>query len=516
MWLGGLYCTPFNDRKERTIANDRLANEVNRDTVPRVKYLIPILVLVSVAWSKPKDPVYWSYPGPHGDDIRAALATERTDDHQHHLILPDELDAYLAGIPMPENFGCLADTAICTSEAQGLLVVLGFGARVDASAKRTGKDYEVTLVMTLADGAKPKTFLGRGQTIEVAVRSAFVALNGQGSLLLALTPKDASFRIDDRPHGQGNGEYLVGAGTHKITVEAPKYRPFERSIVVKAAERIKLTIKLAPDFGKLSLQTKPKGAKVYLDGTLWANPKTFKDVDPGEHIIRVEAPGYHSFTQSFKIKPAVEHALNLTLRSEEPHWRRAMRTIHSHTHENPWYVGLNVQAISARNGPIELETDGPQDLDSLIDSAGLFGFGINLGWRSRYLEVLGLGISYQAGGSDAKVKLEQSAKSRLDSLNRVMIRTGWVGLRLPIWRVDAYGLAGVGLAMESFTVKTASETYKADTMHLFVGTEIGVRYSVNAHWFAGSGVKLDYWPGNRASAAWILNGGFAFDTKGLF
>ena len=121
-----------------------------------MKYLLPIFVMVSLAHSTPKAPVYWNYPGPNGDKIRAALAVERTDEHAHHLILPDELDAYLSDIPLPERFDCLDDSKVCESEAQGVLRLLGFGARVDADSRRTDQGYEVTLEMTLADGVDKK------------------------------------------------------------------------------------------------------------------------------------------------------------------------------------------------------------------------------------------------------------------------------------------------------------------------------------------------------------------------
>jgi hypothetical protein len=45
---------------------------------------------------------------------------------------------------------------------------------------------------------------------------------------------------------------------------------------------------------------------------------------------------------------------------------------------------------------------------------------------------------------------------------------------------------------------------------------MGLRYSVTEAWYAGSGIQMDYWPGNRASVAWTVNGGFAFDLEGLF
>ena len=132
------------------------------------------MLFAQLAGANPQAPIYWSYPGPFGQEIRAALALERTDDYAHHLLLPDELEAYLSDLPLPETFGCLDDSATCEQEAQGILKLLGFQARIDAVAERDGEEYRVKLTILSAESGQRRGFSGRGPNVAEAARVAFV------------------------------------------------------------------------------------------------------------------------------------------------------------------------------------------------------------------------------------------------------------------------------------------------------------------------------------------------------
>ena len=121
------------------------------------------------------------------------------------------------------------DSDACARPQQAILQALGFSARVEARAERTDAGFDVILVMT-SWGNKAETFRGQGVTLKT--RRGFQRAPGQGTLLLELTPADASFRVDGQPYGQGSGRYIVGAGQHVILVEAPKYRLLEETIEV--------------------------------------------------------------------------------------------------------------------------------------------------------------------------------------------------------------------------------------------------------------------------------------------
>ena len=204
-----------------------------------MRILCLILFFSSFAHSREQAPVYWQYSGPLGPDIRQALALVRTDADAHHLVLPDERDAYLAGVSVPTSFGCLDDSATCQSTHHGVLRALGFGAKVTASGTKADGQYSVTFKMILVDGAQAQTFKGTSDSLEAATQQAFGALHGQGTLALRVVPEDASFRLNNAPYGQGGGDYIMPAGRHTLLVEAPGFRSVEQPIQIQKAQKLR-------------------------------------------------------------------------------------------------------------------------------------------------------------------------------------------------------------------------------------------------------------------------------------
>ena len=106
----------------------------------------------SFAGAQERQPVYASWSTkrrPTSSDI-----LERSDEDSHHLLVPDEVTAYLSGRKIPDSLGCVDDSAPCESVDEGILRALGFGARIIAKTARKSDQYQVTLEMRLIGRAK--------------------------------------------------------------------------------------------------------------------------------------------------------------------------------------------------------------------------------------------------------------------------------------------------------------------------------------------------------------------------
>ena len=57
----------------------------------------------SFAGAQERQPVYWRFPGPQSADLRQAIILERGDEDSHHLLVPDEVTAYLSGRKIPDS-----------------------------------------------------------------------------------------------------------------------------------------------------------------------------------------------------------------------------------------------------------------------------------------------------------------------------------------------------------------------------------------------------------------------------
>jgi hypothetical protein len=66
--------------------------------------------------------------------------------------------------------------------------------------------------------------------------------------------------------------------------------------------------------GALEVESRPAGAKVYLDGTLIGNtPLSLPAVPPGEHAVRLEYDGYRLWASSIRIVPSERNRVRASL-----------------------------------------------------------------------------------------------------------------------------------------------------------------------------------------------------------
>ncbi len=73
--------------------------------------------------------------------------------------------------------------------------------------------------------------------------------------------------------------------------------------------------------GNINIQSEPKGAEVYLDGTLMGNtPLALKDIDAGEHVIKVTKAGYVDAETTITLNPKENRNVKIIL-EETPETR---------------------------------------------------------------------------------------------------------------------------------------------------------------------------------------------------
>ncbi|MEE2788630.1 MAG: PEGA domain-containing protein [Myxococcota bacterium] len=481
-----------------------------------VKYLILILSLTAVAEASDRQPVYWRFPGPLGAELRATLMVQRDPGDDHHLLVNDEVTAYLANQVLPSTLGCLDDTARCQSMEEAVLKALGFGARIVATAQGSAGQYTVKLNMQLIGGAKDESFIGRGATMDVAARMAFSALRGQGTLALTLEPKDAHFLLDGQPFGQGTGEYIVGAGQRVLTVQSPGHDSVQETIRMNVGDRVAMTIRLPVSDGRIRLTTEPVKTRVFIDGEPWLTPAAERSIKAGTYRLKVEADGYFPLEREIKIKAGVGHELTLKLKDKEPLWKKALRRTDDRT-AFPWTIRSTLQIGSLRDGVAEYPSRTTRDLASTNEAIPVVGIGVDLGWRGPIWDTTLIGFGYQSGGEGKAATMTGGLSASLSTSSRLLLKLGWPGVRYTMWRIDLFARTGFAYVIETLEGTTANgEQFVASGNRFVMGTELGSRYAITQSWFAGLSGLFDYWPGQRSAATMLISGGFAFDPERWF
>lgn len=470
-----------------------------------------MLTLIATLLLTGNAPLDWQFPGMSGPALQAAVQRAAGPMPRGHIFDEAAREAHLAEVRWPDALGCLADEASCPDSRRAVFRALQLGGQVVATAEATDGGHRVVLTLHGLEPPEPQVYTGEGPTLEDAARDAFAALQGRVTIVLTLDPPDASIRLDGEPFGQGSGTYTVPPGDRELTFEAPGRRTVKQPIRASAGDTLTIETALPPAVGRLSLTVTPPTARVFLDGARWPDVGTARELSPGPHALRVEAEGYQTFTEEVIVKSGTVHELSLELRPDDPTWREALARPHPDTTARPWTLRVDLRFASARDGDVGLNLPNGGRLVEQRNAMGTVGLGFSAGWRGPHLMVEGIGLSYEAGSEQTAAWFENGTGGDIDALSRLTLRPLWVGARYPMWRLEPYALGGVAFAWETFDVDRPSGAQQVSDTRFLLGVELGVRYALDDAMSAGIGAVFDFWPGERAQAAFLLQFAYALD-----
>jgi hypothetical protein len=461
----------------------------------------------------PPSAAVWRFPDRYGPELRDAIVALRGTGLPGHLVTDDELGAFLsAARPDTATLDCFVDQGVCADDRRAALSALAFTSRLDATAERTAAGaYRVSFTQISAGDAPPQTFSGEGADLNAAVRVALTGLQGQGSVEVAVQPADAKLLLDGQPWGSGSGTLLATPGKHTLRAEAPGRRPVETPIEVVRGRTVSVTVDLPIAYGRLLLTIKTANATVTLDGQPY-DPAEAKELPPGEHIVEVSAPGHVTYRHPIEVKPSTQLDIKIGLVPEGTDWNKAFSAPHQSTLRHTYLArgGLRMMGLGSGNTGFSRGTGAERVALDKTESLSMVGVELGVTWRDRYLICDALTISYVGGGSaDATF---EDGKGTVEGSSRVELRPGWFGVRYPVWRLEPYATGGPLLAFDSFEAVAptgSKETFDSTSFQL--GLQVGVRLQLTPEWFVHTAFDTTFWFNERASGAFMIGGGHAFD-----
>jgi PEGA domain len=155
-------------------------------------------------------------------------------------------------------------------------------------------------------------------------------------VLVRSTPAGATVTVDGTEYGRTPTTIRdLAIGAHQVTVSRAGYTSSERRIVLTrtrpaqsmqfALERPSRAAAAPPSSsaapsrpagvsGELTIDSRPTGARVYLDGKLMGNtPLSLPTVDVGEHAVRLEREGYKGWSSQVRILAAEHNRVTASL-----------------------------------------------------------------------------------------------------------------------------------------------------------------------------------------------------------
>ena len=172
--------------------------------------------------------------------------------------------------------------------------------------------------------AQPDTRAGRTQTDAI------------GRLIVRSTPAGARVLVDDRDAGRTPATVRdLAVGAHRVRLQRDGFNTEERRVVVsRARPAVNMAVTLArakaaapappvrtqtappaaTGIGSLSVESRPAGARVFLDGKpIGSTPLSTNDVPAGDHAIRLEHDGYKTWVASVRVGASEQSRVTASL-----------------------------------------------------------------------------------------------------------------------------------------------------------------------------------------------------------
>ena len=114
---------------------------------------------------------------------------------------------------------------------------------------------------------------------------------------------EATASVDGVEIGRVPGEIEVAAGTHTITLSAPRHLDFATRIEIEGGgARQRLEAKLQPDWGTVRITAEPPNARVSIDGEERGTVPAVLEVESGVRRVELSAPGHKTWVSSIVVK----------------------------------------------------------------------------------------------------------------------------------------------------------------------------------------------------------------------
>jgi len=144
------------------------------------------------------------------------------------------------------------------------------------------------------------------------------AVNKMGFVVINSQPTGADVYINDSATGmQTPFQNPYPEGYYRFKLKKPFYDDYPGNFEIHGSKTSQVTVKLTPDFGTLTVNTKPEiNATVNIDGEdKGLTPDTITMLSPGNHILHVTKDMYFPWQDSFTISKGKNTSLIIPMKA---------------------------------------------------------------------------------------------------------------------------------------------------------------------------------------------------------
>jgi formylglycine-generating enzyme required for sulfatase activity len=144
-------------------------------------------------------------------------------------------------------------------------------------------------------------------------------LPGWSDITVSSVPLDANVLIDGKFFGNTPLHIQLSPGSYLLEISSDLFKTWKHRLNVKPNEPQEIRdVRLHPADGKLTINTKPAGANIIIDGTFVGQTPLTLDIFPDKpHVVQISKAGYEKTNRNVQVASAKSKPLNVNLKPRQ-------------------------------------------------------------------------------------------------------------------------------------------------------------------------------------------------------
>ena len=217
------------------------------------------------------------------------------------------------GLNFPD---CFTQGGPCVAGGTFVLDVYNVDAYAEAEFSRdeTTKEWGLALTLHRRFSGSEMRVERSGADLPTLLRQVLSTLfEMEAELNVESSQPNVGVYLNSRFVGYAPVSVRIAVGDQQVEFKKDGYVSQTWSFESKQGELYAKKIELVPEVTPLSVLTPSPGAEVEIDGEVVGEANATYEILPGDHTIRVSAPGYHAFEQSYKVYPGSLQTMQVAL-----------------------------------------------------------------------------------------------------------------------------------------------------------------------------------------------------------
>jgi TolB-like protein len=184
------------------------------------------------------------------------------------------------------NFGSIS----ISSDPSGARIMLNDRQEVESTPYTVAlvQSGEYELILSLADYRSFSKTVTISDGVETKIDAKLIPVFGQ--LNLTSTPSGAQVFLGDREIGSTPlVDYRINSGDYILSLKKQFYKESQQMITIADGQSLEQVVSLQADFGRLSVQGFPEGARIMVDGVFRGEvPSIIEPITVGSHKVIID------------------------------------------------------------------------------------------------------------------------------------------------------------------------------------------------------------------------------------